>query len=95
MIIVANRELIIPKKEQYVGTTYDKNSENRQFLLDRVTAGGVDLANLLFVMDMEYMSGDKNTVQLTKEILDEKIILTWTLQGSELQVTGTTFINGT
>lgn len=93
MIIVANRELIIPKKEQYVGTTYDKNSENRQFLLDRVTAGGVDLANLLFVMDMEYMSGDKNTVQLTKEILDEKIILTWTLQGSELQVTGTTFIN--
>ena len=93
MIIVANRELIIPKKEQYVGTTYDKNSENRQFLLDRVTAGGVDLANLLFVMDMEYMTGDKNTVQLTKEILDEKIILTWTLQGSELQVTGTTFIN--
>lgn len=93
MIIVANRELIIPKKEQYVGTTYDKNSENRQFLLDRVTAGGVDLANLLFVMDMEYMSGDKNTVQLTKEILDEKIILTWTIQGSELQVTGTIFIN--
>lgn len=93
MIIVANRELIIPKKEQYIGTTYDKNSENRQFLLDRVTAGGVDLANLLFVMDMEYMSGDKNTVQLSKEVLDEKIILTWTLQGSELQVTGTTFIN--
>lgn len=93
MIIVANRELIIPKKEQYIGTTYDKNSEYRQFLLDRVTAGGVDLANLLFTLDMEYMDGNFNSVTLSKEILDDKIILTWPLLESELQITGTTFIN--
>lgn len=93
MIIVANRELIIPHKEQYIGTTYDKQSEYRQFLLDRVTVGGVDLANLHFVLDMEYMSGDFNAVQLSKEILEDKVILTWPLLESELQVTGTTFIN--
>ncbi len=92
MIIVANRELLIPKKEQYIGTTYDNNSEYRQFMLDRVTAGGVDLANLLFTLDMEYMDGNKNAVVLDKEVLDDKIILTWPLLESELQVTGTTFI---
>ena len=93
MIIVANRELIVPKKEQYIGTTYDKNSEFRQFLMDRVTAGGVDLANLLFTLDMEYMDGNKNAVTLSKEILDDKLILTWPLLESELQVTGTVFVN--
>lgn len=93
MIIVANRELLIPKKEQYIGTTYDKNSEYRQFMLDRVTAGGVDLANLLFTLDMEYMDGNKNAVVLDKQVLDDKIILTWLLLESELQITGTTFIN--
>ena len=36
MIIVRNRELLIPHAEQYIGTTYDDNSDNRQFLIDRV-----------------------------------------------------------
>ena len=93
MILVVNRELLIPRKEQYIGTTYDKNSENRQFLLDRVTPGGVDLAGLAFTLDMQYMTDTYNSVVLSKEILDNVIILTWPLLESELQVPGTTFIN--
>ena len=92
MIIVRNRELLIPKAEQYIGTTYDENAEYRQFLIDRVTPGGVDLANLVFTLDIEYSNGSKNAVAMTKEIQDEKVVITWPLTASQLQVTGTAFI---
>jgi len=92
MIIVRNRELLIPKAEQYIGTTYDENAEYRQFLIDRVTPGGVDLANLVFTLDIEYSNGSKNSVAMTKEIQEEKVVLTWPLTSSQLQVTGTVFI---
>ena len=93
MIIVKNRELLIPRDEQYIGTVYDDNSDNRQFLIDRITPGGVDLANLVFTLDIEYSSGDKNAVALSKEISDKEIVITWPLTSSQLQVTGTAFIN--
>ena len=93
MIIVRNRELLIPQAEQYIGTTYDENADNRQFLIDRVTPGGVDLANLVFTLDIEYSNGVKNSVAMTKEIQDEKVVLTWPITSSQLQITGTSFIN--
>lgn len=93
MIIVRNRELLIPQAEQYIGTTYDENADNRQFLIDRVTPGGVDLANLVFTLDIEYSNGSKNSVAMTKEIQEEKVVLTWPLTSSQLQITGTAFIN--
>lgn len=93
MIIVRNRELLIPQAEQYIGTTYDENADNRQFLIDRVTPGGVDLANLVFTLDIEYSNGVKNSVAMTKEIQDEKVVLTWPITSSQLQITGTAFIN--
>ena len=93
MIIVRNRELLIPQAEQYIGTTYDENADNRQFLIDRVTPGGVDLANLVFTLDIEYSNGSKNSVAMTKEIQEEKVVITWPITSSQLQVTGTAFIN--
>lgn len=93
MIIVRNRELLIPRNEQYIGTTYDESSENRIFLLPRVTQGGVDLSGLVFTLDIEYNTGDTNAVMLTKEIGDEAITLTWPITESQLQVPGTAFIN--
>lgn len=93
MIIVRNRELLIPQAEQYIGTTYDENADNRQFLIDRVTPGGVDLANLVFTLDIEYSNGSKNSVAMTKEIQEEKVVLTWPITSSQLQITGTAFIN--
>lgn len=93
MIIVRNRELLIPKNEQYIGTTYDTNADNRQFQIDRVTPGGVDLANLIFTLDIEYHTGDKNSVLLDKEVSDGTVILTWPITESQLQITGTAFID--
>lgn len=92
MIIVKNRELIIPRDEQYIGTIYDTESENRQFMIDRVTAAGVDLAALTFRLDLEYQDETKDTVLLSSEVQDEHIILTWPISESQVAQPGTLFI---
>lgn len=77
MIIVKNRELLIPETERYIGTTYDHLSENRQFKLPRVAQNGVDLSALTFRLDLKYANDTYDTVILSKEIEGEYIVLTW------------------
>ncbi len=66
MIIVRNRELLIPREEFNIGTNYDGNTETREFRLNRVTAGGIDLTNLTFKLDIKYSNGNTDTAYLDK-----------------------------
>ncbi len=54
MILVENRELLIPNNERYIGTTKDSESENRLFRVRRLSQSGVDMANLTFRLDLKY-----------------------------------------
>lgn len=92
MILVKNRELIIPREEFNIGTAYDASTEQRIFRLTRVTAGAVDLSGLLFKLDIEYANGGVDTVELTPEIQDEFIFLTLPILHNMLQVPGTMLI---
>lgn len=59
MILVENKELLIPNNERYIGTTQDADSENRLFRVRRVTQSGVDIAHLTFRLDLKYPQARK------------------------------------
>ncbi|MBQ7536464.1 MAG: hypothetical protein IJT43_12720, partial [Stomatobaculum sp.] len=54
MILIDNRELLIPNNERYIGTTQDGNSETRVFRMRRLSQAGVDLSGLTFRLDLKY-----------------------------------------
>ena len=92
MIIVKNRELLIPNNERYIGTTYDDKTENRVFQVPRFSQRGVDLAALTFRLDIQYANEAFDTVLLDKEVGEAFIILIWRITSSTLQVPGTLYI---
>ena len=75
MIVVKNRELIIPNTEYYIGNNSDHFATERVFRLDRVTPDGIDLGNLTFALDMVFYNGDDNSIQLDRAVTDEAIFL--------------------
>lgn len=89
MIVVKNRELIIPKEDYRIGTDYDTHSDTRIFQLTRVTTGGVDISNLDFKLDLKYANGEKDTLALTKEVLEQVFHLTWTITNNQVRIPGT------
>lgn len=93
MIIVDNRELLIPPNERYIGTVYDNNSTIRQFRIPRFLQDGVDLSALQFAVDIQYPNGTKNSALLSKEVQEKYIVGTWNNSDSVLTVAGTYFIN--
>ena len=92
MIIVKNRELLIPNNERYIGTTYDTETENRIFQVPRCSQRGVDLAALTFRLDIQYANNSYDTVILDKEVDDEFVLLIWRITSATLQVPGTMYI---
>lgn len=92
MITVRGRQLVIPRDENQIGTTYDDNSEVRHFLIDRVTAGGMDLSHLNFRLDLEYQGEKKDTSLLDVEVREDSILLTWTIPHSCVETAGTVWI---
>ena len=77
MITVRGRELVIPVAERKIGTQFDNNSETRQFKINRLTVGGIDISNLDFRIDLRYGKETKDTDILEKEITDlDEIYLT-------------------
>ena len=66
MIIVRNRELLIPREEFNIGTNYDSGTETREFRLNKVTQGGIDITNLSFKLDIKYANGNTDTATLDK-----------------------------
>lgn len=89
MIIIRNREMLIPDNEMTIGTNYDAVSESRVFRINRFSQGGVDISGLTFRLDLEYESGDYDTLIMDKEIADEFVYITWTIPHSILQQPGT------
>ena len=92
MITVRGRELVIPVAERQIGTQFDTNSETRQFKINRLTVGGIDISNLDFRIDLRYGKETKDTDVLEKEITDEHVILTWTVSAASVQQVGTVWI---
>ena len=92
MITVRGRELVIPVAERQIGTQFDNNSETRQFKINRLTVGGIDISNLDFRIDLRYGKETKDTDVLEKEITDEHVILTWTVSAASVQQIGTVWI---
>ena len=92
MIIVKNREMLIPDDERNIGTTYDTESEFRSFRVPRFSQSGVDLSNHTFRLDLKYANDAYDTVVLTKDVSDNQIVLTWEITSSQLQVPGTLYI---
>ena len=92
MITVQGRELVIPVAERQIGTQFDNNSETRQFKINRLTVGGIDISNLDFRIDLRYGKETKDTDVLEKEITDEHVILTWTVSAASVQQIGTVWI---
>lgn len=92
MIIVKNRELLIPNNERYIGTTYDTETENRIFQVPRYSQRGVDLAALTFRLDIQYANESYDTIVLDKEVVEAFVILIWRITSATLQVPGTMYI---
>ena len=88
MITVRGRQLIIPESDKQIGTQYDNNSETRRFRLDRLTLGGIDLANLDYHLDLRYADKKLDTSILSKEVTEEAVTLVWTVPASCVQITG-------
>lgn len=92
MIEVKGREMVIPREEFNIGTTYDARSEMRHFHMRRVRQGGIDLAGLVFNLDLEYANGKTDTATLTKDVTNRDIDLMLTIEPTMLQVPGTVII---
>lgn len=92
MITVKGRQLVIPRDENVIGTTYDDHSEVRHFLIERVTTSGIDLSHLHFRLDLEYQGEKKDTSLLDVEVREDSILLTWTIPHSCLTAAGTVWI---
>ena len=54
MIIIKNRELMIPGNERFIGTPLDNETDIRQFRMDRFSQSGFDLSNLAYRLDLRY-----------------------------------------
>lgn len=93
MIIVKGRELLIPLNEQYIGTTYDNNSETRVFRLARYNQSGVDIAGLTFSLIIKYDGAILDECPLVKVVDDEYITLTWTITALHVSKKGTLFVS--
>lgn len=92
MITVVGRKLVIPEKDSQIGTTYDNNSEARHIRLNRITTGGVDLANLRFKLDLEYEDAILDTCLLDAEVQEAYILLTWHIPATCVSHKGTVWI---
>lgn len=82
MIIVYGRKLIIPKIDSIIGWQGDNLVETRTFELTRLY-NDIDLS--IFDYKLDIQSGtSKNIIDLVKTILEDKIILTWTVMEAHL-----------
>jgi len=92
MIIVKNRELLIPEHERYLGTNYDTGMENRVFRIQRLSQSGTDLSDLKFNVNLIFNSEPLDIAELQKTVDDDYIYLTWTITAVQVSVTGTVFV---
>ena len=93
MIKVRSKTLFVPSEEQSIGASGEAESTVREFHIDRVSGDGVDLANLLFKLNIRYAGvRDIDRSDLEKVITDNEIILRWLISSVTMSHAGTAFI---
>ena len=93
MIKVRSKTLFIPAEEQSIGAVGEADSTVREFHIDRVSGDGVDLANLLFKLNIRYAGvREIDRSDLEKVITDNEIILRWLISSVTMSHAGTAFI---
>ena len=93
MIKVRSKTLFIPAEEQSIGAVGEADSTVREFHIDRVSGDGVDLANLLFKLNIRYAGvRDIDRSDLEKVVTDNEIILRWLISSVTMSHAGTAFI---
>ena len=93
MIKVRSKTLFVPAEEQSIGAVGEADSTVREFHIDRVSGDGVDLANLLFKLNIRYAGvRDIDRSDLEKVITDNEIILRWLISSVTMSHAGTAFI---
>lgn len=93
MIKVRSKTLFIPAEEQSIGAVGEADSTVREFHIDRVSGDGVDLANLLFKLNIRYAGvRDIDRSDLEKIVTDNAIILRWLISSVTLRNAGTAFL---
>ena len=93
MIKVRSKTLFVPSEEQSIGASGEAESTVREFHIDRVSGDGVDLANLLFKLNIRYAGvRDIDRSDLEKVVTDNAIILRWLISSVTMSHAGTAFI---
>lgn len=93
MIKVRSKTLFIPAEEQSIGAVGEADSTVREFHIDRVSGDGVDLANLLFKLNIRYAGvREIDRSDLEKVVTDTAIILRWLISSVTMSHAGTAFI---
>ena len=93
MIKVRNKVLVIPENELTIAAVGDKGSVNRVFRIPRVQPDGVDLANMIFKLNLLYLdTNEKDRDDLDKAISDDFITLTWTISSLTSSHVGNAYI---
>ena len=93
MIKVRNKVLMIPENELTIAAVGDKGSVNRVFQIPRIQPDGVDLANMIFKLNLLYLdTNEKDRDDLDKVISDDFITLTWTISSLTSSHVGNAYI---
>lgn len=93
MIKVRNKVLVIPENELTIAAVGDKGSVNRVFQIPRVQPDGVDLANMIFKLNLLYLdTNEKDRDDLGKTVSDDFVTLTWTISSLTSSHTGNAYI---
>ena len=84
--------MIFPNEEQTF-IAGDKRTVSRTFLIQRYEPDRIDISELTFRADVEYKSGKKDSLLLTKEVREESILLLLEADGTIFKENGTVFLS--
>ena len=93
MIKVRSKTLFISGEEQSIAAVGEAETTVREFSIDRLSGDGIDLANLIFRLNIRYVgTRQSDRSDLEKIVTDDAIILRWLISSVTLSHPGTAFI---
>ena len=93
MIKVRSKTLFISGEEQSIAVVGEAETTVREFSIDRLSGDGIDLANLIFKLNIRYVgTKQSDRSDLEKIVTDDSIILRWLVSSVTLSHPGTAFI---
>lgn len=93
MIKVRSKTLFISGEEQSIAAVGEAETTVREFSIDRLSGDGIDLANLIFKLNIRYVgTKQSDRSDLEKVVTDDSIILRWLISSVTLSHPGTAFI---